>query len=141
MKRFWAPLALVAVVAGCVVSHVTRPVPPPGGCDVCHRVPIGGGWRIAWTPVQWEEGAPVADRPPVADVESRFLALSLMPVHSEVPAGKLKVFAAELPPDALDEGGTGTRCFACHEAPDVKHAPLRGLFIHPPIRNAPAKPR
>lgn len=131
MNRFWTPLALAVVMTGCIVSHVTRPVPPPGGCDVCHRVPIGGGWRLAWTPVQWEEGAPVAD------VEAKFQALSLAPVHAGVPAGRLRVFAAGVTPEALDAEGMGLQCFACHEAPDVKHAPLRGVFPHPPIHPAP----
>ena len=139
MRNLWTPLAAVAVLFGCasLVSHVTRPVPAPGGCDVCHRMPIGGGWRLAWTPVQWEEGPPVADRTPVADVEARLRALAFMPVHENVPAGRLKIFAAGVPPDVLGAEGMGTRCFACHEAPDARHAPLRGVFPLPPGHPAP----
>ncbi len=126
MKIFvW--LAVVATsLAGCVTEHVRMEIPPPGGCDQCHRIRIASGWEVALSPVALGKtgGAPVA-----RDVQLR--ELQTIPVHSRVPAQRLEVYAASAPPSTVGDSETGIQCFVCHVSPGPPHETLRGTFRHP----------
>lgn len=126
MRSLWI-LALLALTAvGCVIGHLTKDIPPPGGCDQCHRQKIGGDWSLAIAPVQLgEQGGIPEDK----DIVMR--QLLQVPSHREVPAKRLEVFAAAAPPETVGEAERGIQCFICHRSPGPPHGELRGRFDHP----------
>lgn len=111
----------VFIAAGCITSHVTREIPPPGGCDRCHRQKIAGNWEVAVVPVmQGRAGGTVEP----SDIILR--DLQAIPYHKEVPTKKLSVYAASAPPEAIGGDETGIQCFICHRTPSPPHEQLRG---------------
>ncbi len=126
MTRFWIPVLIAFTGLGCVLSHLSKDIPPPGGCDQCHRQKIGGDWSLALAPVQLgREGGIPEDQ----DIVMR--ELLQVPSHREVPAKRLAVFAAAAPPETVGERETGIQCFVCHRSPGPPHGEVRGRFEHP----------
>ncbi|MDW7709482.1 MAG: hypothetical protein SCH98_03330 [Deferrisomatales bacterium] len=118
---------LAALVAyGCLLRHVTKEIPPPGGCDQCHRYTIAGRWEVSLAPVPLgrEGGIP-------EDTDIILRELRDAPVHRAVPTRRLEVFAAAAPPEAVGDAETGIQCFVCHRSPGPPHRELRGTFPHP----------
>ena len=125
MKGFALIVFAVALVA-CVARHISREIPPPGGCDQCHRLKIAGNWElaIAPTPLGREGGIP----------EERDLVIrevGQLPYHREVPAKRLAVYAATATPEVLGDAETGIQCFICHRSPGPPHESFRGKIPHP----------
>ncbi len=122
---WWLAGALVGI-AGCVAGHLTRDIPPPGGCDRCHTSRISSNWELAFTPVQiGREGGVVEARDIVLQEVQR------LPVHEKVPVRRLEVYAAQTPPETVGDAETGIQCFACHKSPGPPHEKTRGQFPHP----------
>ena len=126
MKRLASPAFLLLALAGCLARHMVMEIPPPGGCDACHRQKIASGWEITIAPVRLEREGGI---PPDADVVLR--ELQRVPYHKEVPSKRLSVFAASIEPEAVGDQETGVQCFVCHHSPDPPHEKLRGQFPHP----------
>ncbi|GEM_PF-323466 len=125
MGTRWVVGAAV-LLAGCVVGHLRKDIPPPGGCDQCHRARISSNWELALAPVQLgEEGGIPEDRDVV------FREVRQLPYHAKVPAKRLAVFAAQTPPEKVGDAETGIQCFVCHKSPGPPHEKVRARFRHP----------
>lgn len=124
MKK-WMASGLTFLLCGCLLEHLRKDIPPPGGCDQCHRYRISSDWEIAIAPVELGR----EDRLPEDDVVLR--DLQRLPYHREVPAKRLTVFAAAASPEAIGDEETGIQCFVCHRSPGPPHDELRGTFPHP----------
>ncbi len=107
MKRIVMMLLLsVALTGGCAFFHSWKAIPPPGGCDQCHTLPINADWQIAYRPaiINDETG-----RYPWQQPES------LQPVElSQLEEKKI----------------TEQRCFRCHKGPDKAHSDYQGRYHH-----------
>lgn len=121
MKRH-VMLGIFALGASaCVLSHVRMEIPPPGGCDQCHRAKIAGDWELRASPVALgrDGGGPDVRDIVLKEVQS-------LPYHQQVPVKKLAVYAAGAAPEAFGSEETGVQCFACHESPGPPHEKSRG---------------
>lgn len=132
-RRLLAPALGLAVilVAGCLARHLAMDIPPPGGCDECHRGKIAGNWEVGVAPVELGKAGGI---PEGRDIVMR--ELRQVPFHREVPAKRLEVFAASAPPEVIGSKETGIQCFVCHRSPGPPHEKLRGRFPHPWGRGA-----
>ncbi len=117
--------ALLVTLPGCLARHVSKDIPPPGGCDKCLRIPIGGNWSAMISPVDF------GGDPATGALEYKLLVESI-PVHEKVSGGRIKVYLDEFspPPQSEDDRGA-VQCFLCHKSPDKAHSPLTGTFPHP----------
>lgn len=109
MKPVTAALLAVLVAPACLATHVTKEIPPPGGCSQCHRQKISANWEIAVAPVPFGKEGGV---PQPSDLALR--GLQSIPYHANVPSQRLSVYAASAPSDAIGDDETGTQCFVCH---------------------------
>ena len=95
---------LLVVLVGCALLQPHwQTIPPPGGCDQCHRLPIAANWQAVASSVEvpragerypWQrpEGNRTPDQP--------------------------------LPGQQLQEQD----CFRCHRSPDLAHADYHGRY-------------
>jgi hypothetical protein len=106
MRGFLVFLLLCVILTGCAMFGTWRAIPPPGGCDQCHQVPISHDWSVAISPVYLsdESGTPAWQRPS-----------SVLPPQSS-PLEQQKV--------------TEQRCFRCHKGPDRAHTQYKGRYHH-----------
>ncbi len=107
MKRSVAILLVAGVtVWGCAMFRSWTAIPPPGGCDQCHTVPINNDWQLAYKPatINDETGRNAWQRP-----------------ESIVPP---EVSSLE------EKKVTEQRCFRCHKGPDTAHAEYKGRYHH-----------
>ncbi len=111
MKNWFVYIScgLFALLAGCTMFKSWQAIPPPGGCDQCHTVPISKNWFLAY------------QAPNLNDEKNR-LAFQTekynMPSKSK-PASSIEV-------RKLEE----QKCFECHKAPDKAHRERMGRFHH-----------
>ncbi len=121
-----ASLLIAPLAMSCVLTHVTKDIPPPGGCDGCHRAKISSNWEVGLAPVTIGEDG----RPP--EQQDRVMReLRELPYHERVPDRRLEVFAAAVTPELVGEAETGIQCFVCHRSPEAPHQGMRGSFHHP----------
>lgn len=106
MKKAWILVWPAAVLVGCAMFGTWRSIPPPGGCDQCHTLPISANWEVAFTPVTLhdETGREPWQRPE-----------SVLPPESS-PLEQMKV--------------TEERCFRCHKGPNKAHTEYKGRYHH-----------
>lgn len=99
-------IVTVIALSGCVMFSSWTAIPPPGGCDRCHSVPINANWRATLTPVKLarEDGTPPWQQ------EESVLTTTSSPVEQQLIS---------------DE-----RCFRCHRDPDNTHGERRGSYHH-----------
>ncbi len=109
MKKllFIAGAATLALGVSCAMFTAWKAIPPPGGCDQCHSVPISSNWTVAY------KAPTLSDE---KDTKSFQTAASTMP-PLEKPASSLEVRKT------ADE-----ECFACHRAPTPSHKGRMGKF-------------
>lgn len=108
-----APLILVALSAvmttGCAMFMSWKSIPPPGGCDQCHTIPISTNWQVAYQPVILSDER---DRP-------YFQTEGYTMPQPAKPASTLDIRKVdELP------------CFECHKSPTPAHKGRIGKFHH-----------
>lgn len=84
-----------------------KSIPPPGGCDQCHTVPISNDWQVAYR------------APHLTDERNREYfqtAQGTMPQESK-PLSALDIRKVQDLP-----------CFECHRSPNTKHLERRGRY-------------
>ena len=100
------PMFLATIVAGCAMISSWKSIPPPGGCDQCHTIPISNNWEASLKPVTLtSEIGPEAWQKPG----------SVLP-QEPTPLEQKKI--------------TEQRCFRCHKGPDKAHTEYKGRYHH-----------
>ncbi|OGR32226.1 MAG: cytochrome C [Desulfuromonadales bacterium GWD2_61_12] len=94
------------LLTGCAMFNSWRSIPPPGGCDQCHQVPIATNWQFVYQPAT------------LPDEQGR---LGLQIPEAQLP-----------PPESIlqEQKLTEERCFRCHSGPDASHAEFKGRYHH-----------
>ncbi len=95
---------------GCAMFKAWKAIPPPGGCDQCHTVPISENWAITMRPVT------------LSDETGR---LSFQ-TEAGTMAGSEKKGVSMLDLQKTEE----LKCFMCHKAPNEAHKERMGRFHH-----------
>ena len=109
MNRILLFSILLCLSTGCAMFTAWKTIPPPGGCDQCHTVPISSNWQITYK------------APTLNDERDR---LSFQTEQYNMPQGPKPSSSLEL---RKDEDQT---CFECHKAPDTKHTERKGRYHH-----------
>jgi hypothetical protein len=103
-------ILLVVLTQGCAMFRAWKEIPPPGGCDQCHTVPISANWTIAYKVVTLND-------------ESGKLSFqteqSTMQPSAQKGMSKLDLRKTE-----------EQKCFECHQAPNQAHKDKAGRFHH-----------
>ncbi len=100
---------LLSLAAGCAMFTAWQTIPPPGGCDQCHALPIGNNWQATYK-------API-----LTDERDR---LSFQTEQYNMPQGPKPASSLELRKEQ-DEA-----CFECHKAPNAMHKERKGRYHH-----------
>lgn len=100
--------ALVAF-SGCAMFTAWKTIPPPGGCDQCHTVPISANWQVAYK------------APMLNDEKNRnyFQTEAYTMPHAGRPDSPLEQRKVE-----------ELQCFNCHKSPNLAHKERGGRFHH-----------
>lgn len=111
MKYCLFPLLslLLFLSSGCAMFTAWKTIPPPGGCDQCHTVPISANWQVVYR---------------AATLSDERNKLSFQTEQATMPQGAKPTSALEL--RKMEE----QPCFDCHRAPDVKHLERKGRYHH-----------
>lgn len=103
-------LLLVILVQGCGMFQAWKAIPPPGGCDQCHEVPISANWSVTYKPVALNDERGT---------------LSFQTEQQTMQTTQDKGMST------LDLRKTQEqRCFECHKAPNQAHKGKAGRFHH-----------
>ncbi|HIJ81283.1 MAG TPA: cytochrome C [Desulfuromonadales bacterium] len=100
---------LVIWTSGCAMFTAWKSIPPPGGCDQCHTVPISANWQLTYQAAA------------VADERGR---LAFQTPEQNLPAGGRS--ESPLASRKVEE----KVCFDCHKAPTPAHRERKGRFHH-----------
>ena len=101
---------LLMALVGCNMFRAWQAIPPPGGCDQCHTVPISTNWSVSYKPVALTD-----------------------------ESGKLSFQTEQYTMQNVDRKGTSTldlrkteeqRCFECHRSPNQAHKTKSGRYHH-----------
>lgn len=103
-----ALMGLVFTVSGCAMFTAWKSIPPPGGCDQCHTLPISTNWKVTYQ---------VAN---IADERGRLNFQT--PEYNQALGGK----ESPLETKKVEEKA----CFDCHKAPTPAHKERKGRFHH-----------
>ncbi len=109
-KIFWLSCFFsVFLICGCAMFKAWQAIPPPGGCDQCHTLPISANWQGAYK-------API-----LSDERNReyFQTPEYNMPRTDQPASSL-----ELRKDQ------DQKCFDCHKSPNAAHKGRMGRFHH-----------
>lgn len=110
-KAFQALLftAVASIVAGCAMFTSWKSIPPPGGCDQCHSIPITTNWHVTYK------------APNLNDEKNRpyFQTEAYTMPRKEQPVSVLEERKVEELP-----------CFECHKTPTPAHKERKGRFHH-----------
>lgn len=111
MAKILSLLLLCAAftITGCAMLTAWKSIPPPGGCDQCHTIPISANWQLAYTP------------PVLSDERNRQYFQTEQ--HSVTGSGKPE---SSLELQKVEE----LKCFDCHRTPTQDHKERRGRFHH-----------
>lgn len=96
-------------LTACTMFTAWRSIPPPGGCEECHKVQITSNWQLSYKPST------------LSDERGN---LSFQTEAATMP--RLDKPATSVDRQKMEE----LSCFQCHNAPDPSHKPLRGKFHH-----------
>jgi hypothetical protein len=107
------PLLCVAIalvmLCGCAMFSAWQEIPPPGGCDQCHTLPINADWAVAYKAAI------------LSDERNRdyFKTPEYNMPRTGQPASSLEVRKV-----------AEQKCFDCHKAPNFSHKGRMGSFHH-----------
>jgi hypothetical protein len=136
MRAVLLGILAAGLLAACTVGrHLAKEIPPPGGCDQCHRLKISGNWELSLAPVPLGRDGGIPE-----DKDVVLNEVSVLPFHREVPAKRLAVYVASARPEAVGTAETGIQCFICHKSPGPPHESLRGSIPPPWGRDGAVKP-
>ncbi|HOP40322.1 MAG TPA: cytochrome C [Geobacteraceae bacterium] len=108
-RIFIACLIAITLSAGCAMFTSWKAIPPPGGCDQCHTLPISNNWQVAYK-------APV-----LSDEKDR----------KYFQTEKYNLPAVDKPSSALEVRKVADeKCFECHRSPTPAHKGRMGRFHH-----------
>lgn len=97
----------VMILVGCAMFKSWKSIPPPGGCDQCHRVPIAYNWVLVYQPVTLnDESGKLAWQQPES-------------LQTKTPTDRLE-----------QQKMTEQRCFRCHKGPNEAHSDRVGRYHH-----------
>lgn len=99
----------ILVISGCTMFTSWKSIPPPGGCDQCHTVPINANWQATY------QTASISD-------ERGRLAFQT-PEYNQPSLGGQK---SPLEQKKVE----GQACFNCHRTPTLAHKGRKGRFHH-----------
>lgn len=111
MKKLLLTAGLMTLVlaVSCTMFTAWKAIPPPGGCDQCHSIPINNNWTVAYK------------APTLSDEKDR---KAFQTAASTMPS-------VERPTSALQIRKTADEdCFACHRTPTPSHKGRMGSFHH-----------
>lgn len=97
------------MLPSCTMFTAWRAIPPPGGCEECHKVPISANWQVTYKPAV------------LSDERNRVYFQT--EEYSQTAAGKPTSPADKRKLEELT-------CFECHNAPDSAHRTMKGKFHH-----------
>jgi hypothetical protein len=109
-KTFWLFCVIsIFLICGCAMFRSWQAIPPPGGCDQCHTLPISANWQLAYTP------------PILTDERNRdyFQTPEYNMARTDQPASSLERRKVE-----------DQKCFDCHKAPNAAHKGRTGRYHH-----------
>jgi hypothetical protein len=106
MKKVLAGLFAALLVWGCAMFTSWKAIPPPGGCDQCHTLPISANWEVAYSP------------PALSEESGRY---TWQQESSVSPPG---------PSPMQEQKVTGEPCFRCHRGPSKAHTERLGRYHH-----------
>jgi hypothetical protein len=99
----------VFCVTGCAMFTAWKTIPPPGGCDQCHTVPISTNWQVTYK------------APMLSDERG---GEYFQTAHQTMPQPPRPASALDL--RKVEE----LQCFECHKAPTPAHQERKGRFHH-----------
>ena len=99
----------VATISGCAMFTAWKSIPPPGGCDQCHTLPINTNWQAIYKPAI------------VSDERGR-LPFQTPEYNQPSVGGQQSPFDAK----KVEEKA----CFDCHKSPTLAHKDRKGRFHH-----------
>jgi hypothetical protein len=102
-------LAVSLFICGCAMFSAWREIPPPGGCDKCHTLPINANWHVAYN-------APILSDERGKDY---FKTSEYNMPRKDQPSSSLEIRKVE-----------EQKCFECHKAPNAAHRGRMGRFHH-----------
>ncbi|PLY09612.1 MAG: cytochrome C [Desulfuromonas sp.] len=94
-------------LGGCAMFLAGQAIPPPGGCDQCHKTSISNNWE--------------------AGIGTVALHDELDRNYWQQPESMLPDPESPLEQQKISE----RRCFRCHKGPDASHKTYRGRYHHP----------
>jgi hypothetical protein len=102
-------LSILILFCGCAMFSAWQSIPPPGGCDQCHTLPINANWKVAYQ-------APILN-----DERNRdyFKTSEYNMPKPDQPSSSLEVRKVQ-----------EQKCFECHKAPNASHKGRMGRFHH-----------
>lgn len=104
-------LLLAAGASSCAMFTAWKSIPPPGGCDQCHSVPIANNWQVTYK------------APTLTDERGR--------PYFQTEQYTMTQTAGTRPQSDLDRRKVEEqRCFECHRAPSAAHKERLGRFHH-----------
>lgn len=101
-------LSTGALLTGCTMFGAWKAIPPPGGCDQCHSVPINSRWSVTYkaAALSRSDNAEVFQTPEYTMRDDR-------------PTSPMEI-------QKLEEA----KCFDCHKEPSPAHRQRKGRFHH-----------
>ena len=111
MQNRRIPLLSIVLLlsSGCTMFTAWKTIPPPGGCDQCHTVPISANWQVVYK------------APNLSDERDK---LSFQTEQGTMPQGPKP--ASSLDIRKVEEQA----CFECHRSPNAKHLERKGRYHH-----------
>ncbi len=108
-KIFWRSCFITLFICGCAMFRSWQSIPPPGGCDQCHRIPISADWQMVYK-------API-----LSDERNRdyFVTPEYNMPRTDQPSSSLELRKVE-----------DLRCFDCHKSPNIAHKGRTGHYHH-----------
>jgi hypothetical protein len=106
MKKLVIVALVATTVLGCAMFSSWKAIPPPGGCDQCHTLPISANWEAAYSP------------PTLSEEGGRY---TWQQETSVFPPG---------PSPMEEQKVTGEPCFRCHHGPNRAHTDRLGRYHH-----------
>jgi len=97
------------MLSACAMFTAWRAIPPPGGCEECHKIPISANWQVTYRP---------------ADLSSDLHGASFQTPESLMPRTERPASIQEK--QKVEE----LSCFECHNSPDAAHKSMKGKFHH-----------